>query len=245
VWTDESWAIDNFSIGSGGASATGSISETNASGLTASGNLVLADVDTTNTVATQIYSVVASGTGNNPGMTLTNSQLLALMTLANGSLTNTQTSKTMTWTFNSGSNTFDYLAAGEKLILTYTIRATDSNSPAATVDREVVITINGTNDSPSISLGSGDSASASFTESDSGKSVSGAVTVTDLDLTNTVTAVVQSVVKTGITSGIVPGDAALLSMMTVSPTSPTVLIGSTSTTASLSWAFDSGAEAFN
>ncbi|WP_415776730.1 hypothetical protein, partial [Arcobacter cloacae] len=37
----------------------------------------------------------------------------------------------MTWTFDSGSETFDYLASGETLTLTYTIKAMDDDSSNA------------------------------------------------------------------------------------------------------------------
>ena len=34
----------------------------------------------------------------------------------------------LTWSFNSGSESFDYLATGETLTLTYTVRVTDNNN---------------------------------------------------------------------------------------------------------------------
>ena len=36
-------------------------------------------------------------------------------------ISNTQTSGTLNWTFNSGSQAFNYLATGEQLTLTYTV----------------------------------------------------------------------------------------------------------------------------
>ena len=50
----------------------------------------------------------------------------------------------ITWTFNSGSEAFNSIPAGQTLILTYTVRATDSQG--ASVDQPVTITITGTND---------------------------------------------------------------------------------------------------
>ncbi len=39
----------------------------------------------------------------------------------------TQTTAPLTWAFNSGSETFAFLAAGETYVMTYTIRATDDD----------------------------------------------------------------------------------------------------------------------
>ena len=65
------------------------------------GTITLGDLDYANTVTTEVLSVAKSGTGNNAAMTLSNSDLLALMTLTNASLTNTEVSKAMTWTFKT------------------------------------------------------------------------------------------------------------------------------------------------
>ena len=54
----------------------------------------------------------------------------------------------LAWEFDSGLATFDFLANGESLVLTYTVQVTDSQG--ATDDNTVVITIGGTNDAPTI-----------------------------------------------------------------------------------------------
>jgi VCBS repeat-containing protein len=66
-------------------------------------------------------------------------------------LDNTELTNQLTWDFNSGIEAFDYLAADETLILTYTIQVTDSQG--ATGTQTVVLTINGTNDAPVITDG--------------------------------------------------------------------------------------------
>ena len=55
------------------------------------------------------------------------------------------TSGAITWNFSSGSEAFDFLAAGETLVLTYVVKVTDGNS-ADDDTQTVTITITGTND---------------------------------------------------------------------------------------------------
>ena len=43
------------------------------------------------------------------------------------SLDGTEQSDTLSWDFDSGAETFDYLANGETLILEYTVKATDDD----------------------------------------------------------------------------------------------------------------------
>ena len=51
------------------------------------------------------------------------------------------------WNFNSGSQAFNFLPAGQTLTLTYNVRATDSSGAANNTDNQpVTITITGTND---------------------------------------------------------------------------------------------------
>jgi Ca2+-binding RTX toxin-like protein len=50
----------------------------------------------------------------------------------------------LTWSFDSGSQAFDFLSEGQTLTLTYTIKATDDHSSSDT--QTVAITITGTND---------------------------------------------------------------------------------------------------
>ena len=99
----------------------------------------------------------------------------AMMSVS-GNLTNAETLDTLNWSFDSGTEAFDYLADGEALVLTYTIEVTDSS--AATDTQTVVITINGTNDAPAISIVDVD---GSITEEGS-VSDSGSISFTDLDL---------------------------------------------------------------
>ena len=66
-------------------------------------------------------------------------------------ISSSQTTGSLDWNFGSGSQAFDYLASGEQLTLTYTVRVTDSSG--ATADQPVTVTIVGTNDTPTITVG--------------------------------------------------------------------------------------------
>ncbi len=53
---------------------------------------------------------------------------------------------TLHWTFNSGSQTFDFLPAGWQTRLDYTVEVTDSNGAKDT--QVISILVTGTNDAP-------------------------------------------------------------------------------------------------
>ncbi|MES2749748.1 MAG: VCBS domain-containing protein [Pseudomonadota bacterium] len=123
--------------------------ETN-SGLITSGTLAVTDADVTNTVAASVLDVTVGGTGASalPGA-LDNAALKAMFSVDSGNvIDNTHTTGTINWGFNSGAEAFNFLAAGETLVLTYTVRATDSDTTNATADTTVIVTITGTNDVP-------------------------------------------------------------------------------------------------
>ncbi|HPC75712.1 MAG TPA: Ig-like domain-containing protein [Synergistales bacterium] len=103
--------------------------------------LSLKDIDTTNTVETDVVSVVKSGESTYHGPLPDN--LLDMLTVSGG-LASGETEGKIHWTFDSGTEAFDFLPAGQKLILTYTIEAKDSYGDTDTHD--VTITITGTND---------------------------------------------------------------------------------------------------
>ena len=124
-------------------SAAKTLTETNA-GLVTSGTLTATDADTTNTVATSITGVVATGTI--AGLGLTNTQLLSMFSVspATGLAADTGTQHNLNWSFNSGTQAFDYLAAGQSLVLTYTLQASDGQGGSDT--QQVTVTVNGTAD---------------------------------------------------------------------------------------------------
>ena len=118
------------------------LTETNA-GLSSSGTLSVEDVDTTDTVVGTVESVTVTGDDGGLG----NAALLVMMSVvANPVIDNANTTGSIKWSFDSGSEAFDHLAVGESLALAYKLRAKDSQS--AIDDHTVQIKITGTNDQP-------------------------------------------------------------------------------------------------
>ena len=126
-----------------------SITEANAT-LTTSGTLTVTDNDLSDAVNMgKSLTVGGTSTATHPS----NADLLAMLSLTPTSLLSdaSNTSASVSWAFNSGTQHFDYLAAGETLVLTYTVSATDTGSPALSDNTTVVVTITGTNDGPTLS----------------------------------------------------------------------------------------------
>ena len=220
----------------GGDSAADTLAENNVT-LTSSGTLTVTDLDLSDSVSSAVSSVVASGTTT--GLQSNNAALLAMLTSTAGVIDGTELTDTLTWDFNSGSEHFDYLAAGESLTLTYTITVTDSQG--ATDTQDVTITINGGNDAPVITIGGGDSASDTLAETNSTLSTSGTLTVSDVNQSDTVSSTVSSVVASGTTTGLQSNNAALLAMLT----STANVIDGTELTDTLTWDFNSAGESFD
>ncbi|MER9300878.1 VCBS domain-containing protein, partial [Mesorhizobium sp. M0621] len=223
--------------------ASATLTETNA-GLSATGTLTVTDADLSDTVNSSVTTVVASGTTT--GLGLTNPQLLAMLAVSptSGLAANPTDTHNLGWTFNSGTQAFDYLAVGQSLTLTYTVQSTDNN--AASDTQTVTVTVNGTNDAPDIHLvatGTPDTASATLTETNAGLSATGMLTVTDADLSDTVNSSVTTVVASGTTTGLGLTNPQLLAMLAVSPTSG--LAANPADTHNLGWTFNSGTQAFD
>ena len=156
------------------------LNETDAK-LAASDTLTLSDVDTSDSVSVD-HSLVVSGTSdrNDPAApsdaTLEGMLELAPTTPVDG----TENSDTFDWTFDSGSEAFDYLATGKTLILTYTITATDSHECDPT---DVTSPSPARTDDPMISGGPD---SANLNETDAGLTTTDTLTLSDVDTTDSV-----------------------------------------------------------
>ncbi|BAQ16726.1 FG-GAP-like repeat-containing protein [Methyloceanibacter caenitepidi] len=229
-----------------GDSQSASLAETD-NGLTASGTLTARDLQLSDVVnAAPGATVTVQGTGAGSPSQPTQQELLNMFSLTstNPIIQGAATTGTIGWAFDSLSEAFDYLADGQTLALVYTVEAADGSEQAASAN--VIVTINGTDDDPDITVETGNSASADLIETDNGRTATGTLTVTDLDVIDQVTA---SVGTTVIVGGTAAGDASqpaeqdLLNMFSLASTNP--VIANDATTGTIGWSFDSGTEAFN
>ena len=223
----------------GGDSTTKTLAKTDAA-LSTSGTLTVTDVDLSDAVNPSVVSVVASGTTT--GLGSDNAALKAMLSVTPGSIAaNPGDTNNLNWSFNSTPGAFSYLAAGEKLTLTYTVKATDSQSVDSN-PQTVTIVITGSEDAPVISVVGVDSTTKTLAESNAALSTSGTLTVTDANLSDTVSPSVVSVVASDTTTGLGSDNAALKAMLSVTPGSIAANPGDTN---NLNWSFNSTPEAFN
>ncbi|MBT3144904.1 VCBS domain-containing protein [Neptunomonas phycophila] len=215
-----------------GDTAVSSLTETDA-GLTDSGQLSLTDLDTTDTVTASVDSLTTTGELD----TLSNADLLSMLTVTSDVIDGTTQNGIIEWDFDSAGTTFDYLAEGEQLVLTYNVLVEDSEGAQDT--QTVTLTINGTNDAPEITVNAGDTTASSLTETDAGLTDSGQLSLTDLDTSDTVTASVDSLTTTGELDTL--SNADLLSMLTVTSD----VIDGTTRNGIIEWDFDSAGTTFD
>jgi VCBS repeat-containing protein len=157
-----------------GDAASAILTETN-SGLSASHTLTVTDVDTSDTIST---SLSLTGISGDQG-TLTNAQLLAMFSAepTSGIAANVGDANNLTWTFNSGTEAFHYLAPGQSLQLTYTLTVSDGHGGTDT--QAVTVTINGTADGvtlPATFTGTGDPNDFDSLGNPAGQNLSGTAT---------------------------------------------------------------------
>ena len=113
---------------------------------TALGAVFFTDADLSDTHTVTVTGVAASGvTSGLPA----NSTLLGWLTL--GAVTDSTNGATggAAWTFSAQDQSFDYLAAGQSVTLTYTVQVADGHS-GGTASQNVTVTINGTDDAPTV-----------------------------------------------------------------------------------------------
>ena len=136
--------------------------------------------------------------------------------------------------FNPGSD-FDHLAVGETTTVTLDYGIEDEHGAASA--STVTVTVTGTNDAPIVSAEAGDSAGTAvpLVETDAGLSVSGTLTVTDPDLSDTVALTVHGVQVTGSAGSLT--NAQLLSLFSIAPAS---LAADGDVTNNLAWSFELG-----
>jgi len=127
------------------------LTETNA-GFSTTGTLTVSDADTTDhvTVAVDHLDIYLDGVLQTEWLgEPSNATLLNYLTVPSGDILNGSANHgQFTWDFNSGSQAFDFLAAGHTLSLQYTISPNDGH----TTGTSDVVTINiaGSNDAPTL-----------------------------------------------------------------------------------------------
>lgn len=157
---------------------TVALTETNGR-LTATGSMMVVDLDLTD----QVNLTTQVATSGNHGLTLpSQADLLGMMSLTPSNLLSggSAISAPFTWSFDTGNTSFNELDTGKTIVLTYTITATDTGTPALSDTDSVTITITGSNDSPVLSTIS----NVSITETaanDTIADVDGSLVASDVD----------------------------------------------------------------
>ena len=196
--------------------AAETLPETNA-GLSTSGMLAISDVDLSDTVSVEVLSVTPTPFMGNPsGLSLLNMlSVTAGNVIGAGAATGT-----INWTFNSAGQAFNYLAAGENLVLEYTIRATDSSGGITTYP--VTITVQGSNDVGVVIV----SNPASETESDMAApvvvTIADQVVISELDNSDVRTPYVAETLAFSGATGTQPNGVALASLFTLNTADGTI-----------------------
>jgi VCBS repeat-containing protein len=188
--------------------------------------LTFTDEDLTNTGHTATV-IAASATGNTSGLLFGNAELMSFYHVDNVVKASGSSAGTINTTFQAFDLAFDYLAAGEHLDITYTVRLDDHAGGIST--QNVQVTVVGTNDKPFYLCGP---ESAHLTEGQNVDSsgnlhADGDLLFTDIDLADTHT-VSTTVTATRSGGGAIPlTEAQLLAAFStsLSPDSTGHLIG--------------------
>jgi VCBS repeat-containing protein len=209
--------------------------------LSTTGSFVVSDVDTTDVVSITGVTVATSGKGSDAALP-DNATLLGMFSPQSGvAINGSSNSGTVNWTFNGGTDAFDYLAVGESLTLTYTVTLADDNIPPGTVTQDVTITVTGTNDAPTITAAT--DVSDTLAETEGPLSTTGSFVVGDVDTTDVVSITGVTVATSGNDSdAALPDNATLLGMF--SPQSGVAINGS-SNSGTVNWTFNGGTDAFD
>jgi VCBS repeat-containing protein len=178
---------------------------------TAGGALAYTDVDLADTHSFKVASVSASGvTGGLPASATVQAWLKA------GAVTEPASGNpgTAAWSFTAADKNFDYLGADEILNLNYVVTLADNHG--GSVSQNVMVTITGTNDLPTIATGSTVTAAlteqAGMTGSSASDTASGVIRIADADLSDSHGANVAAVSASGIVTGL-PDTATVLSWL--------------------------------
>lgn len=136
--------------------------------LTSSGTLTYTDVDVNDAATINASALAVTGSFVDNGGTVPAATLTALQSDLSVAFAGAQTAgaNTVNWSFDPGTETFDFIGKDETLVLTYTVSIEDDNGVEATQD--VTVTITGINDAPTLDVNRAlvDGDSISLTASD-------------------------------------------------------------------------------
>ena len=164
--------------------------QTTTSNLTSNITASFSDVDLTDVGHTaQITAVVASGVTT--GLTLTDEQLKALISIGSVTKTSGSAAGSVPMTFTAASTVFDYLAVGQIATLTYTLEVNDGDGGTHT--KTFVVQITGTNDLPILTATNVTGAVTELGTPSGNITDSGTIAFSDVDLSNTHTVGVSNV----------------------------------------------------
>ncbi|WP_349631406.1 FecR domain-containing protein [Bradyrhizobium sp. BR 10289] len=152
---------------------------------------------------------------------------------------------TVTWSYSVADSALDFLGENQAAKVVSTVTLDDHRGQTITTD--VTITLTGKNDAPVITAEAGDSAGATLPETNAGLGKTGTLTLSDVDATDHVSVVRDSlsvhldgVLKTDDVGGL--SHATLLSYFTV-PSGD--ILNGTANHAQFTWAFNSGGQALD
>ncbi|QWG25567.1 VCBS domain-containing protein [Bradyrhizobium sediminis] len=151
----------------------------------AGGTITFADVDLTDqpTISALFSGYTYTAANGTTALTLTPAQQSALeiaLTLT-PSPTNANNGSVI-WSYDLADNNFDFLAAGETLVLTYTATVNDGHGGIVTAP--VTVTIHGTNDAPTITATNDSFTELAGTNNAALDHAGGTITFADVDLTD-------------------------------------------------------------
>ncbi|UGA42558.1 VCBS domain-containing protein [Bradyrhizobium quebecense] len=178
------------------------------------GVVAFADVDLSDTHTVSITGVAESGTTT--GLPVDESTVLNWLSL--GTLTDStgHVNGSQAWTFSAADQNFDYLAVGETLTLTYTVKIDDHHG--GVISQPVTITIVGSNDAPTVTSAPQTAIipeQPDTTGSSKPDVASGVVGFADVDLSDTHTVSITGVTESGTTTGLPEDQSTILNWLSL------------------------------
>ena len=152
----------------------------------AEGVITFADVDLTDrpTVTAPFAGYVYTAANGSP-LTLTPAQQAAIAAVLTLTPATTNTNNgSVAWSYDVADANFDFIAAGETLVLTYTATVNDGHGGVVSVPLTLTVSVHGTNDIPTITATSDGFVELVGTNNTTPDHAGGTISFTDVDLTD-------------------------------------------------------------